>query len=51
MKYKSKCPKCGSINILTEEETKKTVHCQCCHHHYDFKNTLVFEPDFLDDDF
>ena len=36
-KYPSKCPECGNIDILGENETKKTVHCQRCYHHYDFK--------------
>lgn len=36
-KYPSRCPKCGIIDILGETEIKKTVHCQRCYHHYDFK--------------
>ncbi len=36
-KYPSQCPKCGNVDILGEQETKKTVHCQRCYHHYDFK--------------
>jgi transcription elongation factor Elf1 len=51
MKCKSKCPKCGNINILTEQEAEKTMHCQRCYNHYDLGLTRVFEPDFLDDSF
>lgn len=35
--FQSKCPKCENVNIVSESETKKDVHCQRCYHHYDFK--------------
>lgn len=36
-RYQSKCPQCGNVDIISESETTKEVHCQCCYHHYDFK--------------
>jgi DNA-directed RNA polymerase subunit RPC12/RpoP len=36
-KKPSKCPNCGAFNWLTEEETKKKVHCQDCYSKYDYK--------------
>lgn len=36
-RFLSKCPSCGNIDTLTEEETKRDVHCQRCYHHYDYK--------------
>jgi predicted Zn-ribbon and HTH transcriptional regulator len=34
--YPSKCPECGNVDNLTEDETKKTVHCQRCYRHYEY---------------
>lgn len=35
--YKSKCPECGNVDNLTKKETQRTVHCQTCYKHYEFK--------------
>ncbi len=40
-KFQSKCPKCGNIDILNEDETKKKVHCQRCYHHYDYELCVI----------
>lgn len=34
--YQSKCPQCGNIDVLSEREIKRTVHCQCCYFHYEY---------------
>lgn len=34
--YKSECPKCGNVDILSENETEEVVHCQRCYHHYSY---------------
>ena len=36
-KNPSNCPNCGITNWLTQEETKKKVHCQVCYAHYDYE--------------
>ncbi|MFO1442931.1 hypothetical protein KDN24_06835 [Bacillus sp. Bva_UNVM-123] len=42
-KFQSKCPECGNIDILSEWETKKKIHCQRCYRHYDYKEMLNFD--------
>jgi len=39
--FQSKCPACGNIDIVSETEIKKDIHCQRCYHHYDFKITDI----------
>jgi DNA-directed RNA polymerase subunit M/transcription elongation factor TFIIS len=42
-KYKSECPKCGNVDTLTKKEINKTVHCQRCYNHYEFKDNPFFK--------
>jgi uncharacterized paraquat-inducible protein A len=42
-KFKSKCPKCGNIDNLTEKETCKTVFCQRCYHQYEYRDNPFFK--------
>jgi len=37
LKLQSKCPKCGNVDVINEDEALKDVHCQRCYHNYDFK--------------
>lgn len=43
--FKSQCPNCRNIDMLTDSETKRTVHCQICYHHYEYKRVLDEEFD------
>lgn len=35
--FQSKCPQCGNVDIVSETEKKQPIHCQCCYHHYPYK--------------
>jgi len=44
-RFQSDCPACGFANILSEDETKETVHCQKCYEQYDFTSSGPARPD------
>ena len=48
--FQSKCPKCGNVDILTEKETKRIVHCQTCYNHYEYRDNNLFKG-YTDDRF